>query len=129
MGCLIHKWDHCSCLKCGKIRKVKDEDHKFEGCKCAYCGFQRDMNHNWNHGKCSICGAVDEKKGHSKNFKFELDGENVDIFCADCDQYLGSRRYDEVYDRFTEEIKNADAHGATATLAESMLEKLKELKK
>lgn len=36
MACLFgHKWDGCTCTKCGKTR---DEGHKWEGARCARCG-------------------------------------------------------------------------------------------
>lgn len=36
MACLLgHKWDGCTCSKCGKTR---NEGHKWEGARCALCG-------------------------------------------------------------------------------------------
>ena len=33
--CIIHKWQGCKCVKCGKQR---DEGHDWEGCRCKNCG-------------------------------------------------------------------------------------------
>ena len=59
MACLLHKWDGCICLKCGKTRH---EGHLYENVpgkcqkKCAKCGFQVQIEHTWNGLKCDICG-------------------------------------------------------------------------
>ena len=132
MGCLFHKWDCCKCLKCGKIRQVKDYEHKWNGCKCIYCGFIGKSGHKWEHGKCTICGTINEKEGHSNKYKFKLNKDNndlVDIYCSDCNQFLETKSYSKLVDRYEEEIKNANDAGCDAPIAESSLEKLMKLKK
>ena len=39
MGCLIHKWDGCKCLKC---EKVQDKNHYWENGICEKCGKQAE---------------------------------------------------------------------------------------
>ena len=51
--CLVkrHKWDGCTCLKCGITR-----DHEWDGCKCKNCKAARE--HDWDHGcVCQRCGV------------------------------------------------------------------------
>ena len=131
MRCLFHKWDYCKCLKCGKIRRVKDYQHKWNGCKCVYCGFIGKSGHKWEHGKCSICGTINEKEGHSNHYSFKLNKDNkdlVDIYCIDCKQLLDTKSYNVLIKRYNEEIKNANDAGCDAPRAESMLEELQKLK-
>ncbi len=40
MGCLIHKWNGCTCARCGAVR---DGYHNWLGYKCSYCGKKRDV--------------------------------------------------------------------------------------
>ncbi|MDB4303731.1 tetratricopeptide repeat protein [Desulfosarcina sp.] len=41
MGCLLfHKWDGCTCEKCGEAR---DQDHDWDYCKCRKCGRVREQ--------------------------------------------------------------------------------------
>ena len=75
----FHKWEGCTCSKCGATRdehhvytndcgtctkcgKVNDELHDWsKDCeKCAKCGKARADHHNWlnNCEKCSKCGKV-----------------------------------------------------------------------
>ncbi len=129
MECLFHKWDYCKCTKCGKIRKVKDYEHKWNGCKCVYCGFVGKSGHHFEHGKCTICGKIDEKEGHSNNYRFELDGDMVKMYCPTCGQYLDTKRYNELVNRYSEEIQNAENAGCDAPIAEGLLEDLYKLKK
>ena len=129
MICIFHKWDGCKCVKCGKIREVKYKDqHRVEWCKCVNCDKVFDTGHKWNHGKCEICGAVDNKEGHSTDTYFKLDGDIVNIYCLECKQLIDTKSYDELYDRYLEEIKNADEAGCDAPIAEKHLQELKELK-
>ena len=130
MGCLFHKWDGCKCTKCGKIREVKyNWQHKWNnGCKCVNCGKLLDANHKWNHGKCEVCGKINEKEGHSDKRKYELDGENVKIYCKECGELIETRKYDELYDRYLDEIKNAEEAGCESPNAEAMICILKSLK-
>jgi len=72
MGCLFHKWNWCTCSKCGKTRenhhdlngckcsicnKIRDEQHNWDGCKCTICGKIRNEQHNWDGCECTRCGA------------------------------------------------------------------------
>ena len=40
MGCLIHKWNGCTCARCGAVR---DGYRNWLGYKCSYCGKKRDV--------------------------------------------------------------------------------------
>ena len=75
----FHRWDSCTCTKCGKTRD-QDHDwskdcercgrcgttrknaHQWNGCKCKTCGSIRDQDHNWTKDckRCSTCGATRE---------------------------------------------------------------------
>ena len=130
MVCMFHKWDGCKCKKCGKIREVKYRNqHKMNGCTCVNCGKVYKTGHKWNHGKCEICGEINPKEGHSKDTFFKLDGNMVNIHCLECKQLIDTKSYDELYDRYLEEIENANKAGCDAPKDESYLEDLKRLKK
>ena len=62
LSCIIgHKWNGCTCERCGQTR---DEGHDFRpgerACreKCAVCGRVRDTAHLWQGCKCERCGAT-----------------------------------------------------------------------
>lgn len=40
MRCFIHKWNGCTCVRCGEVR---DDHHNWMGYKCSYCGKKRDV--------------------------------------------------------------------------------------
>ncbi len=61
LACYVfgHKWDHCRCSRCGKIRDdspVNIEFHDWNGCTCRLCGAKRDSGHHYQDGVCEICG-------------------------------------------------------------------------
>ena len=77
MGCFVlHKWNGCACVKCGKTRK-----HKFFMGRCSHCGLKCDHkwvlvdstdyggndSNGWGPGgrttdtyRCSICQQIDK---------------------------------------------------------------------
>ncbi|MDR1688761.1 MAG: hypothetical protein LBS21_09165 [Clostridiales bacterium] len=56
MACIFgHKWNGCTCEKCGKLR---DEQHKWNGCTCEKCGKTRNEQHKIENGKCVRCGKT-----------------------------------------------------------------------
>lgn len=72
MGCLIHRWDGCTCAKCGKTR---DTGHRFAwkstegGCWeiCTVCGVLGQSGpHQWERipgtceARCPRCGITGE---------------------------------------------------------------------
>lgn len=73
MLCFRHKWNGCTCIKCGKTR---DEGHLYEWipgpsfCRevCSICGdSRRSRDHEWKWiqsecvEKCTVCGKTREK--------------------------------------------------------------------
>ncbi len=68
----LHKWDGCTCEKCGRVRDkdhdfdysctcnrcgtVADSFHLWDGCTCRTCGTVRDERHDWDGDTCRICG-------------------------------------------------------------------------
>jgi hypothetical protein len=70
-----HRWNHCTCRSCDKVR---DENHAFavlpgETCKaeCRLCGLPKSL-HIWDkHGVCQRCG---EPKFHRWVWNFADDG-------------------------------------------------------
>ena len=126
MGCLVHKWDGCRCVKCGKIRKVKDSSlHDFQGtCTCVKCGEVRSYGHQYKCGVCTICGKKNPREGHGE-IVYRMAGDKIEYYCTDCGQIMNTYSYDELLDRTLEEIENADKAGCYSPKAESMLEWLK----
>ena len=68
IGCLFgHKWNGCTCARCGTVRDQEHswqtEDGKCEA-KCAICGRVSEMPHKWEHDewsleeKCAVCGRT-----------------------------------------------------------------------
>jgi len=62
MACFFgHKWNGCTCVKCGKMR---DEHHQFEKAgqkcqeKCSICGAVRPALHRWHGCRCEECGEI-----------------------------------------------------------------------
>ena len=61
LACRIsgHKWNGCTCTRCGGRR---DEGHDFHlmerDChrKCSICGTTRSVDHDWNGCVCAHCG-------------------------------------------------------------------------
>lgn len=126
MGCLIHKWDGCKCIRCGKIRKVRDSSlHDFQdGCTCVKCGEVRSYGHHYRCGVCTICGKSNPREGHT-DIDYRMAGDKIEYYCADCGQVMNTYTYNELFDRTIEEIKNADEAGCYSPGAESLLEWLK----
>ena len=77
----VHKWDGCTCTKCGKTRdknhdwskdceqcskcgKTREGNHNWNACKCTKCGKTREGNHSWNACKCTKCGKTRDE-GHN----------------------------------------------------------------
>ena len=56
----MHKWNGCTCERCGKIR---DEQHQWNGCVCTLCGEKRKKGHEWDGCTCKICGGR-RRSGH-----------------------------------------------------------------
>ncbi|MBU0487368.1 MAG: hypothetical protein KKA07_15245 [Bacteroidetes bacterium] len=84
----FHKWDGCTCARCGATRdehhvystdcgtcskcgKTHDKHHDWsKDCeKCARCGETRSDHHNWSVDceKCSKCGKIRPNKHHFVN--------------------------------------------------------------
>ena len=126
MGCLIHKWDGCKCIRCGKIRKVRDSSlHDFQdGCTCVKCGEVRSYGHHYRCGVCTICGKSNPREGHT-DIDYRMAGDKIEYYCANCGQVMNTYTYNELFDRTIEEIKNADEAGCCSPGAESLLEWLK----
>lgn len=66
MACFFgHKWNGCTCSKCGQTR---DQDHRWQPVsgkcieKCAICGSEKEIPHKFERletkcaEKCSVCG-------------------------------------------------------------------------
>lgn len=54
MGCIIHKWNGCTCTKCGKIRDINHEFVWINGIECTevctICNAQRSsLPHEWKY--------------------------------------------------------------------------------
>ena len=76
IACLFgHKWDGCTCSKCGKHRneqhdwdlcgekckrcgELQTPHHEWDGCTCSRCNKTRDEQHKWDGCKCVKCGRV-----------------------------------------------------------------------
>ena len=62
-----HKWNYCTCERCGLTKGVDDNDlssHLWNGCTCKVCGRIRDEGHDWQGCKCNICGRT-RNAGHT----------------------------------------------------------------
>ena len=97
LGCLSgHKWDGCTCKKCGKVR---DEAHEYRNFKdtasrcvgTCKCGKTQMFSHDWRpiEGKCqercSRCGATRDMGQH--NWR-PVEGK-CQKKCARCGKILG----------------------------------------
>jgi len=71
-----HKWDGCTCDRCGLRR---DDDHKWNGCSCTRCPRKRDKGHKWNCCICKICGKIDDSKLWKKSICFKCGKIHVSI--------------------------------------------------
>lgn len=62
LTCLFgHKWNGCTCEKCGEKRDEKHKMIALEGkCmdKCSVCGEEREVKHEWNGCKCERCQVI-----------------------------------------------------------------------
>ncbi len=157
MGCLIHKWNGCKCVKCGKVRNKK---HNWDGCTCSTCGQVRDSNHSWSviaesfsgfniykeictcqkcgtvrdshHawkcGVCELCGKIDETKGHVDGYYKNKDGGFVETYCLECRKLIKTNTRSELFETVTRRIQNADDAGATDRWAEYLYDWLIENK-
>ncbi len=78
MACFFgHKWDGCTCRKCGKTR---DQQHDFQPVpnkceeKCSRCGKIRPRDHKFSmmkdkcFEKCERCGELREKHDYKNGF-------------------------------------------------------------
>lgn len=73
-NCFGHKWDHCTCTRCGKVRDLGD--HRWVGCVCKNCGQKRDEGHDWrNSCTCRRCGKVRDTLHRYKNGRCEVCGQ------------------------------------------------------
>ena len=62
LACKIsgHKWNGCTCIRCGEHRNEGHDFHLLEGdChrKCSICGATRSVDHDWDGCMCEHCGA------------------------------------------------------------------------
>lgn len=48
-----HKWNGCSCVRCGVVQET---GHNWNGCTCCICGRVRDEEHRFADAQCVICG-------------------------------------------------------------------------
>ena len=77
-----HKWNGCTCTRCGKTRS---DGHTFQQekgkCaeKCTICGLTRPTSHQWNGCKCDRCGEVRDT-GHN----WQMDNETFQEKCSIC---------------------------------------------
>ena len=125
MGCLIHKWNGCKCVKCGKVR---DKKHNWDGCTCSTCGTVRDSHHAWKCGVCELCGQIDESKGHVDGYYKNKDGGFVETYCLECRKLIKTNTRSELFETVTRRIQNADDAGATDRWAEYLYDWLIENK-
>ena len=155
MGCLIHKWDGCKCIKCGYIRdknhawygctcnkcgKVRDKEHIWsvhddkypsnfkvyiERCTCLKCGKYRDEHHIWKCGVCELCGKTSPLMGHKSGMR-RLNGESVETYCDICKTLFKTESAYDLLNNVTRRIQNADRAGCTDSEAESILKWLNE---
>ena len=78
MACFFgHKWEGCTCKKCGKTRNVEHDFVRVDGkCqeKCARCGKTRPMDHVFKpvpdkcFDRCERCGELREKHSYKDGF-------------------------------------------------------------
>ena len=63
LSCLLgHRWNGCTCGRCGKVR---DRDHEWNPCSgmCQRCGKRCEVRHEWDGCRCVRCGAI-RSEGH-----------------------------------------------------------------
>lgn len=63
MACFFgHKWQGCTCAKCGKTRDMGHRWEKSGNCeeKCGICGQVREA-HVYENGYCKLCGKRSDK--------------------------------------------------------------------
>lgn len=75
-GLLGHKWNYCTCVRCGKHKPdaLGDPDpHDWNGCMCRVCRKTRDQGHTYKNRVCQVCGKQTSKQDVMKHFglKFE----------------------------------------------------------
>ena len=85
-SCLFHKWNGCTCLKCGENRGTS---HKWNNCKCEICGFVRKDNHRWQGCKCEICGTLRDEE-HAITI------ENCIPKCSICNKQFEAKHHFEM---------------------------------
>ena len=106
MACLFHKWNGCTCSKCGKTR---DKKHGWNGCKCTVCDKLRDEGHNYNaipnkcEEKCTICGKI-----------LPIPHKIQDNICSVCGNTLENIKaeYETAVKQFDKNQSNADIFSA-----------------
>jgi hypothetical protein len=127
MSCLLgHKWDHCRCARCGKVRDEqhiwnnsgscmlcgKRCSHQFrpinDECKekCSICGYER-QNHDWDGCICRRCGAKDYK---SRAHKWEKIQGTCEVRCSVCGEMAVNHDWDRCICKQCGMIRNTYFH-------------------
>lgn len=92
MACIFgHKWNGCTCTRCGKARDSEHEwTRKDRECRevCANCGKTREVEHEWNGCICTRCGKIRE----AEHEWMRMDKECREV-CAKCGRQRGTSHY------------------------------------
>ena len=101
ISCLFgHKWNGCTCERCGKTR---DEGHNYQPIpgkceeKCSLCGASRNKDHKWEpvpdkcEDVCSVCGKRREKEHHYVPIEGYINGKEYER-CTKCGHVRESQR-------------------------------------
>lgn len=83
LSCLFgHKWNGCTCERCGQTRNEGHDFMPVEGAcriKCAVCGKERSIEHAWQGCTCSRCGQT-RATGHD----YQVTEGSPIVRCAKC---------------------------------------------
>ena len=85
MSCLFgHKWNRCTCEKCGCIR---DKDHLWSGCYCKICNTKNpDISvHDWEFIESISCDSASYDAWYGSHSVSLTPQEDQDIYrCRIC---------------------------------------------
>jgi len=82
IACVLgHKWNGCTCARCGAVRNAGHSFAPVPGSctmKCARCGAEGPAQHRWSKNgrgcKCTVCGAtraIDDLNAHDFPYVFD----------------------------------------------------------
>ena len=114
IACLFgHKWNGCTCARCGRVRNEEHDFKPVEGSckmKCSRCGAEGPGSHKWSHGgsgcKCVACGetrATRDLNAHTFPYVYDphhlvTGGQHRSCTCADCGWVDTVKDFGHVYE-------------------------------